>query len=526
MTEFASRSADNDPRFLAPVREGQTVAGKYVIGRTLGVGGMGMVYAARDTLLERQVAIKVLLPRLVTSQTATQRFMREARAATRITSEHVVKLLEIDTLPDGTPLLVMEYLEGRDLRAVLRADGPLAPRVAIDYLLQALQAVAEGHMQTIVHRDLKPSNLFLTMRADGTPLIKVLDFGIAKTLEPEPADTFALTSSEDVRLGSPTYMPPEQLQNPRDVDMRSDIWALGVTLHELVSGSPPFQGQTYAELLTRILSAPPESLKTRIPDLALPDGLSEIVAKCLQKKREDRYMNAAELATALAPFGSDDARLSLYRVTGLTRSPASPRPSSSGPATVVGDALPTYDTTLPVPVDLAPRAADAQPASGARRVPADPPPRSGRAAYALGTAAVAAIGLLLWSLARPTEPHAASPTPAKAAFGSMGSALEAGPLSASRVPTATTAAGLSAAAAPPAPLPPSAPKSQPAGASAESANPKTAQRRGAAAAERRAKIAPEPEPSTSPAPPPPAPEPEASGLGPSPLIEKLIEQRH
>ncbi|HWZ88613.1 MAG TPA: serine/threonine-protein kinase, partial [Polyangiaceae bacterium] len=213
MTESANRSVESDDRFLAPVREGQTVAGKYVVGRTLGVGGMGMVFAARDARLDRQVAIKVLLPRLVTSQTATQRFVREARAATRITSEHVVKLLEIDTLPDGTPLLVMEYLEGRDLRAVLREDGPLPSRLAVDYVLQALQAVAEGHVQTIVHRDLKPSNLFLTTRADGSPLIKVLDFGIAKTLEPESAESLTLTSSEDVRLGSPTYMPPEQLHN-------------------------------------------------------------------------------------------------------------------------------------------------------------------------------------------------------------------------------------------------------------------------------------------------------------------------
>jgi eukaryotic-like serine/threonine-protein kinase len=412
MTESASRSADNDPRFLAPVRLGQTVAGKYVVGRELGVGGMGMVYAARDARLDRQVAIKVLLPRLVTSQTATQRFMREARAATRITSEHVVKLLEIDTLPDGTPLLVMEYLEGRDLRAVLREDGPLAPRVAVDYLLQALQAVAEGHMQTIVHRDLKPSNLFLTTRADGTPLIKVLDFGIAKTLEPEPADTFALTSSEDVRLGSPTYMPPEQLQNPRDVDMRSDIWALGVTLHELVSGSPPFQGQTYAELLSRILAAPPESLKSRIPDLALPEGLSEIVGKCLEKKREDRYSNAAELATALAPFGSDDARLSLYRVTGLSRSPTSPRSASSGPVTIMTDALATCDTTMPVPMDVvAPQ--DAMPESGARRVAAAAAgARSSPKRLSLGLIALAVIvaaGSVMWRHERLSS-AAASPS--------------------------------------------------------------------------------------------------------------------
>jgi eukaryotic-like serine/threonine-protein kinase len=408
MTESASRSPDSDPRFLAPVREGQTVAGKYVVGRTLGVGGMGMVYAARDARLDRQVAIKVLLPRLVTSQTATQRFMREARAATRITSEHVVKLLEIDTLPDGTPLLVMEYLEGRDLRVVLREDGPLAPRLAVDYLLQALQAVAEGHMQTIVHRDLKPSNLFLTTRADGTPLIKVLDFGIAKTLEPETAETFALTSSEDVRLGSPTYMPPEQLQNPRDVDMRSDIWSLGVTLHELVSGSPPFQGQTYAELLSRILSSPPDSLKARVPDLALPEGLSEVIGKCLEKNREQRYSNAAELATALAPFGSDDARLSMHRVTGLTRSPSSPRPSSSGPATIVSDLQSTCETTLPVPVNAELGPQD-PPASGARRVTSPRSLHKPLALIVLGTGAALALGSMIWH-----QQHAPEAQPAAA----------------------------------------------------------------------------------------------------------------
>jgi serine/threonine protein kinase len=408
MTESTSRTASNDSRNWASVREGQIVAGKYVVGRTLGVGGMGIVYAARDARLDRQVAIKVLLPGLVTSETATQRFMREARAATRITSEHVVKLLEMDTLPDGTPVLVMEYLEGRDLRAVLRADGPLPPRLAIDYLLQALQAVAEGHMQTIVHRDLKPSNLFLTTRADGTPLIKVLDFGIAKTLEPDSSDTFALTRSEDVRLGSPTYMPPEQLLSPRDVDMRSDIWALGVTLHELVNGSPPFQGHTYAELLSRILAAPPESLRSGIPELPLPEGLSAIVAKCLEKKRESRYSNAVELATALAPFGSDDARLSLHRVTGLSRSPSTPRGAvSSGPATIVSDLIFTCDTTMPVPADFAAAQVELPP-SGSRRVVARRAWPRRLAFGAVGAAVTLALGAFAWRGQHGPQPRASA----------------------------------------------------------------------------------------------------------------------
>src|SRR5688572_6067932 len=199
-TATASHSDAGGPQ-VAPVRPGEVVAEKYRVEETLGVGGMGVVVAARDEVLERRVAIKFLLPKLAGSETAVQRFVREARAAIRITSEHVVRLLEIDKLPNGTPFFVMEYLEGRDLRAVLREDGPLPPSVAVDYLLQALQAVAEGHLKGVVHRDLKPGNLFLTTRADGTPLIKVLDFGIAKRLEqPDELDHGSLTSSDDVRL--------------------------------------------------------------------------------------------------------------------------------------------------------------------------------------------------------------------------------------------------------------------------------------------------------------------------------------
>lgn len=301
----------------SPVRVGETVAGKYVVERTLGVGGMGVVVAARDCVLDRPVAIKFLLPKLASAESSVQRFVREARAATRVTSEHVVRLLEIDKLPSGTPFFVMEYLEGSDLRALLRERGPLAPTLAVDYVLQALQAVAEGHLKGIVHRDIKPGNLLLTSRADGTPLIKVLDFGIAKTLESDAAESTALTSSDDVRLGSPAYMPPEQLQNPRDVDTRSDIWALGATLYELLSGRPPFEGPGYLELATRILSAEPTPLSAQQLEHPLPRGLQYVIDKCLQKDRTRRYENAAELADALAPFGSEDARVSLTRVKGM-----------------------------------------------------------------------------------------------------------------------------------------------------------------------------------------------------------------
>jgi serine/threonine-protein kinase len=312
---------DSESLLLAPVREGELVANKYVAGRVLGVGGMGVVLQATDKVLGRKVAIKFLLPSLANSDRAVQRFIREARAAARITSEHVVKLLEIDELPNGTPFFVMEYLDGHDLRAMITERGSLPLARVVDYLLQALEAIAEGHLSGVVHRDLKPGNLFVARRADGTPLVKVLDFGIAKTLELDGADTANLTGSDDTRLGSPAYMSPEQLQNPSEVDARSDIWALGVTLYELVCGSHPFQGQTYADLVLCITTGPFEPPSNRRPDLTLPRGLNDIVMRCLEKDKRRRYSNVAELAAALAPFGGEHARASLKRINGLRISP-------------------------------------------------------------------------------------------------------------------------------------------------------------------------------------------------------------
>ena len=370
MTESASRSTDSDPRFSAPLREGETVAGKYVVGRLLGLGGMGAVYEARDMRLERRVALKVLLPRLVASPTAAGRFKREAKAATRITSEHVVKVVEIDDLPDGTPFLVMEYLEGKDLRVLLRENGPLAPRQAVDYLLQALQA-------------------------------------------DNPGD-FALTSSEDLQLGSPTYMPPEQFQNPRDVDARADIWALGVTLYELVSGRVPFQGITYPELISQVLNRAPNPLQAAAAGSTLPAGLEQIVGKCLEKQREARYLNAVELAVALAPFGSDDARLSLTRVSGLSR-PRTPTPTSSPRDSIAG-----YEATMPVPGDLIAERPHTESSSGARRVARRS--RWTRASFALSVIAAAAIfGVLIFQQrraveARSVELHAATPRALSSSF--------------------------------------------------------------------------------------------------------------
>jgi serine/threonine protein kinase len=318
------RDDDGDEPRLAPVPEGELVADKYVAGPTLGVGGMGVVIAATDRVLDRKVAIKFLLPSLAHSERSVRRFIREARAASRITSEHVARILEIARLKDGTPFIVMEYLDGRDLKKVLAENGPLPPERAVDYLLQAIEAIAEGHRSDVIHRDLKPSNLFVTRRIDGTELIKVLDFGIAKTREPVGTPDAALTGSDDVHLGSPLYMSPEQLVKPSSVDARSDVWALGVTLYELVTNQQPFDGENHTQLVLSITGATPTPPSKRRPELGIPPELDRVIMRCLEKNGAGRYTTVADVATALAPFASRDARPSLERIRRISAAPSEP----------------------------------------------------------------------------------------------------------------------------------------------------------------------------------------------------------
>ncbi|HEX3762946.1 MAG TPA: serine/threonine-protein kinase, partial [Kofleriaceae bacterium] len=222
---------------------GTVLAGKYRIERRLGRGGMGLVLAAEHIELRSVVAIKCLHDAYARRSDVVMRFLREARASARLQSEHVCRVFDVDRLDTGVPYLVMELLHGRDLAQVLRATGPLDPATVAAYLVQACDAIGEAHAAQIVHRDLKPSNLFLTRRRDGAPLIKVLDFGVAKA--PEEGSP-VLTDASTV-VGSPRYMAPEQIRAARIADARSDIWSLGVILYELVSGRPPFEGASLGD---------------------------------------------------------------------------------------------------------------------------------------------------------------------------------------------------------------------------------------------------------------------------------------
>jgi eukaryotic-like serine/threonine-protein kinase len=321
---------------MTPVSEGEILAGKYRVERVLGVGGMGVVVAALHLQLDERVAIKFLLPEALTNAEAVARFAREARAAVKIKSQHVARVIDVGTLETGAPYMVMEFLKGQDLSNHLRQSGALPIADAVDFVLQACEALAEAHALGIVHRDLKPANLFLTTLADGSPCVKVLDFGISKVTNPGASGPdLGMTKTQAV-MGSPLYMSPEQMASSRDVDGRADIWAIGTILYELVTGRVPFNADTMPQLCAMILQHPPDPPRSLRPDV--PDGLTQVMLRCLEKDRTRRFANVAELAAALAPFGSRAAARSAERVSrvlsaaGISSSQLS-IPSSQGQAT-------------------------------------------------------------------------------------------------------------------------------------------------------------------------------------------------
>ena len=293
------------------IAPGQILAGKYRIEQVLGSGGMGVVVAARHLQMKHRVALKLMQAEGPVAPEAVARLLREAQHATSIQSEHVVRVTDLGALPNGRPYLVMEYLEGTDFGQLLLKHGPMPQSVAVDYLLQALAGVAEAHALGSVHRDLKPTNLFLTERADGTPLIKVLDFGISKAIKPSGA-TFELTRTSGALMGSPLYMAPEQIRSAKLVDQRADVWSLGVILQQFLTGQPPFTGEGLAGVLAAIIADPPRSVREH--SQAIAPGLEQVIFRCLEKDRGRRFQNVGELAAALAPFASDESRRLVRRI--------------------------------------------------------------------------------------------------------------------------------------------------------------------------------------------------------------------
>lgn len=298
----------------APIQPGDRIADKYTVQAVLGEGGMGVVLAAVDTQLDRQVAIKVLSTENARNAQSLERFVQEARTAAKLENEHAVTIYDVGRLPDGSPYIIMELLRGADLSQVLELEGRLQVQDAVAFVIEACDAVAEAHRHGIIHRDLKPANLFLARLPDGTSRIKVVDFGISKMTAPGE-QSLSLTQTSLV-LGSPVYMSPEQLRCPKDVDSRTDIWALGAILHELLTGKPPFFADSITALTAKVLL---ESLPPPDPEVRLPKHLDAVLRKALTKDRSLRYTTIAELVRALAPFAPVRSRELVERITRMNQ---------------------------------------------------------------------------------------------------------------------------------------------------------------------------------------------------------------
>jgi serine/threonine protein kinase len=279
---------------------GALVQGRYLVTGELGRGGMGVVLAAHDEMLDRDVALKVVLPKMTRSSEIVERFSNEARSLARLESRHVVRVLDFGTISEpiasaGLPFMVLELLRGEDLFSIAAREGGLSAARVVGYTLQACAGLAVAHALGIVHRDLKPENLFLATESDGSQCVKVLDFGVARSHSRRKPLTRG-----NVGVGSPGYMSPEQVEGSRHLDARSDIWTLGVVMYELLAHRNAFIGDTPQSLCLQILNGPVMPLAELRPDL--PPALIHIVERCMRRDPAERFQDVAELADALAPL--------------------------------------------------------------------------------------------------------------------------------------------------------------------------------------------------------------------------------
>ncbi|MBK6696224.1 MAG: serine/threonine protein kinase [Myxococcales bacterium] len=308
------------------VREGDVVLGKYRLVGLLAASATGAVFLAHHTELDHEVAVKLLLEPFAHDPEVRARFSREARLMGRIDSDHVARVIDVGELADGTPLIAMESLRGVDLRQVVR-DNPagIEPAGAVDLIIQSCLGLAAAHARDIIHRDIKPSNLFLAEREDGTAAIKVIDFGVAKMRAGSASLCDALTSPSSL-VGSPRYMAPEQVTSARDVDARSDIWALGAILQELITGQAAFPDSGVSNVLRRIVSGSPARLLELAP--SVDAGLAGAVSRALSRDRRERPGDVAEFARELAPFATPAGRALVARVARVLAQRTASRPNA------------------------------------------------------------------------------------------------------------------------------------------------------------------------------------------------------
>jgi serine/threonine-protein kinase len=284
---------------MTTLQPGASFAGNQVV-RLIGSGTFGHVYEARRLPVGRRIALKVLHPHLAAHPEAFARFQREGEIVARLEHPHVVTVLDVGVF-EGRPFIVMPLLEGETLAQRIARTGAIAPHEALDLFLPVLSAVEMIHSHHVVHRDLKPENIFLDRAMAGQVIPRVLDFGIAKLEEA----SVALTQTS-AQMGSPFYMPPEQVRGALHTDARSDIWSLGVILFEMLTGQRPFTGATVAEVFVAIGRGPTPSVRAWSPTASA--GFDEAIASALQKEPSQRWQSARDFATALLPLASESTR--------------------------------------------------------------------------------------------------------------------------------------------------------------------------------------------------------------------------
>ncbi len=317
------------PRPKDPFIGRDLLDGQFRILQKIGTGGMGSVYRAAQPAMNREVAIKILHPKLAGRKDLTSRFRREARAMSQLTHPNAVRVFMYGELEeDGSLYIVMEMLEGKNLNQRVRREGPMPASRAIPILAQVCGALQEAHEMGIVHRDLKPENIFLCTQGGLKDFPKVLDFGLAKVTERQMQPGSVILTQEGMVFGTPEFMSPEQAQG-RTLDARSDIYSLAVILYEVLTGKLPFDARTPMEYIQKHVTEAIIPLSQRRPELKLPPELDAVLEKALAKSPDHRYQSASEFAEALKPFGGKEEGI-----------PASALPQSSGAAQPHSDPAP------------------------------------------------------------------------------------------------------------------------------------------------------------------------------------------
>jgi serine/threonine-protein kinase len=430
---------------------GDVVAGKFRIERLLGEGGMAHVVEATHLLLDERVALKFLRAEVLLRGDIVARFAQEGRAAAKLKSEHVARVIDVGEL-ESVPYIVMEYLDGQNLEEVVAERGPLPIAEAADLVIQACEGITDAHARGIIHRDIKPANLFLTQR-DGWPTLKILDFGISKAALNAAPSPFAL-GKDPVKtislLGSPHYMSPEQLRSTKDVDRRTDIWSLGVVLFELLTGRTAFVATDFFGLAREIFDAPHTPLRQLRPDA--PVELERVVDRALAKDADDRFQSAGELALMLLDFTtSKRSRVIATRAISVTQKAEIdvnlPLPSAVPSAASSGQRLIEIPSAPRLPVIDAP--VDAPPAASQSPTPVALPAEATSRNHLVAPLVALVIGLTVGMGAlvfvRTREPAPALPAERPATVTTIGTAIPVTPVA--TAPIATDAPAASAPAA-------------------------------------------------------------------------------